>query len=263
MLWIEQVAQKRQDLNAAKAVAVSTSGFSAPAYRKAAHHGLETRVLARLTEADVSDWFAAGDFRLFVRRSEAKRVSVVLDGNSVTGKFEVDPVTAQKLANLKLDDPLLNLKRTGESISALIPWSHAQNMPGVYDGVPQDGTRVQRIIELEYPDPDERYVLRVAEGSAEVAALKFYAELWIDARRTPIQQVIGYGSPEGDLVRGVQFDVSTGARTFVVTVHRRTDTGETAISFSRAEEVDKKAKDKTGRSKRPTRGLKRMPDGPA
>lgn len=262
VLWIEQVAQKRQDLNAAKAIAVSTSGFSAPAYRKAEHHGIETRILARLTEADVDDWFAAGDLRLFDRRSEVKRVSVALDSRSVTGEFEIDPVTAQKLANLKLHDPLFNLKKTGESISTLIPWSHARNMPGVYDGVPQDGTRVQRIIELEYPDPSERYILRVAEGSAEVVAFRFYAELWIDERSIPVQQVLGYGSPQGDLVKGVQYEVPTGATTVLVTVHRRTDTGEMAVSFSRAEKIDKASR-KSERTRRPTRGLKRTPEGAA
>lgn len=257
VLWIEQVAQKRADLNAAKAIAVSTSGFTPSAYQKAAHHGIEIRELSKLTPADVADWFSAGDLTLFLRRNEVNRVSVALDAKSASGKLEVDPGTEQKLRDLKLDTPVFEVKKTGESVSTMVPWSHALNMPGVYEGVPQDGTRVKKVVELEYPDPNERYVFRVAEGSADVESLKFYAELWIEASRVPISQILAYGSPEGDLVRGVQYEVPAGANQFLVTVQRRVETGDTTIAISRAEGK----RTERAESKRPTRSLKRTPDG--
>jgi hypothetical protein len=259
VIWIEQVAQKQADLNAAKAIAVSTSGFSASAYKKAAHHGIEIRELSKLTLADVSDWFAAGDSFLFLRRSDVKRVSIALDAKSVSGELRIDSGTEQKLKNLDLDIPLLEAKKSGEILSARVPWSHALNMPGVYDGVPQDGTRVKRIIELQYPDSSERYVFRVAGGSADVESLTFHTELWIEVSKVPIAQVLAYGSPEEELMRGVQYEVSAGANKFIVTLQRRVETGDTAIAVSRAEA----GKTKKVESKPPTRNLKRTPDGAA
>ena len=231
--WIEQVAQKQADLNAAKAIAVSTSGFTASARQKAAHHGIEIREISKLTLADVADWFVAGDSFLFLRRNEVKRVSVILDGRTAWEELKIDPGTEQKLRNLKLDVALFEVKKTGESVSTMVPWSHALNIPGVYDGVPQDGSRVERIIELQYPDPSERYVFRVPEEVIYIECLRFYAELWIEVSRVPISQVLAYASPEEELIRGVQYEVSAGANQFIVTLQRRVETGETSMAVSR------------------------------
>ncbi len=49
VMWIEQLAAKRDSVNADRAVAVSLTGFSGPAEEKARIKGIETRTLAELS----------------------------------------------------------------------------------------------------------------------------------------------------------------------------------------------------------------------
>src|SRR5438093_11091778 len=54
--WIEQLATKQRHVGAAHAIAVSSTGFSAPAVRAAQYHGISTRTISEVTEADVLAW---------------------------------------------------------------------------------------------------------------------------------------------------------------------------------------------------------------
>ncbi len=54
--WIEQLASKRDDIGASATVAVSSTGFSEPAIKKARFHGIETRLLQEVSEKAILDW---------------------------------------------------------------------------------------------------------------------------------------------------------------------------------------------------------------
>jgi hypothetical protein len=54
--WIEQLTQKREDVGANKAVAVSTSGFSDEAKIKAKAKGIDLRTLDEVTIQDLASW---------------------------------------------------------------------------------------------------------------------------------------------------------------------------------------------------------------
>ncbi len=55
--WIEQLATKRDDLGANKAIAVSSSGFTTGAVKKARSKNIELRMLEELTADNIRDWF--------------------------------------------------------------------------------------------------------------------------------------------------------------------------------------------------------------
>ena len=58
--WIEQIAQKRKDVGASKAVAISSSAFTEPALKKARFLGIDTRLVRDLSAEAISDWFTVG-----------------------------------------------------------------------------------------------------------------------------------------------------------------------------------------------------------
>lgn len=54
--WIEELIGRRASLRAHGVIAVSSSGFTAGAVKKASVHGVILRDLRELTEAEVKDW---------------------------------------------------------------------------------------------------------------------------------------------------------------------------------------------------------------
>jgi Restriction endonuclease len=54
--WIEELIGRRTSLGADAVIAVSSSGFTTGALKKAKRHGVVTRDLKRLTDAEVRAW---------------------------------------------------------------------------------------------------------------------------------------------------------------------------------------------------------------
>jgi hypothetical protein len=54
--WIEQLAAKKQNIGAAKTIAVAASGFSAEATRIARENAIDLRILDEITEDDIKSW---------------------------------------------------------------------------------------------------------------------------------------------------------------------------------------------------------------
>lgn len=72
--WVEQLATKKQNLGAARTIAVSSSGFSAEAEVVARHHGIDLRRLTDVSVAEINRMMRI-DFVLFPhKRVELARV---------------------------------------------------------------------------------------------------------------------------------------------------------------------------------------------
>ena len=54
--WIEQLAMKQKHIGAAHTVAVSSTGFSAPALKAAKLHGISTRQVEDVSSAEILAW---------------------------------------------------------------------------------------------------------------------------------------------------------------------------------------------------------------
>lgn len=75
--WIEQLAEKARSVGAARALAVSRSGFYEPTIAKANARGVEVRQLKSLTAASVLEAVRLSGFRMMIGRS------TVLDGTVI------------------------------------------------------------------------------------------------------------------------------------------------------------------------------------
>lgn len=61
--WIEQLAAKRDAIGAHKAIAVSSSGFTSGAIKKARSQNIELRTIEKITLEDISSWFRVHSIR--------------------------------------------------------------------------------------------------------------------------------------------------------------------------------------------------------
>src|SRR5262249_28332651 len=80
--WLEQLATKRWKVGAAKTIAVSSSGFTAPAITHARLQGIEVRRLEEITDEEVRRWFQVHSIQNNVFRSELIGVNALMCGDT-------------------------------------------------------------------------------------------------------------------------------------------------------------------------------------
>jgi hypothetical protein len=227
--WIEQLAQKRNDLNAAKAVAVSSSGFSQPAQDKARFHGVETRHIDEITSDDIRDWFWAGEMILFLQRGHIHSVSVCLDSDSLDGEIQIDEDTAHRLSKCSVDDDLFICKKDGKkcSLKTVLGW-----MPkdvDIYRGVPQNGSKVRRTLDLSFPDTRERYQFPTKSGLIDISRIICVVDLWIEPSSVPIKNILSYKSPGTSLVQTVEYEIDIEGRKNIISFHKSSQSGQITV----------------------------------
>lgn len=74
--WIEQLATKREDVGADKAVAVSSKGFSSAAYAVAHAKGIDLRVISDLSIQDVESWLRLSVLHVHVWNWALQRIDL-------------------------------------------------------------------------------------------------------------------------------------------------------------------------------------------
>lgn len=238
--WIEQLAQKRNDLNAAKAVAVSSSGFSQNAQTKARSQGIEIRYIDEITSDDIRDWFQAGEMILFLRRSHIHKVSIDLDSNLPADEIQIDEDTAHRLSKCSVNDDLFICKKDGKTCSISTIWL---NIPKDKDGdiyreVPQNGSKIRRTLVMNFPDTRERYQFPTKSGLVDISRITLVVDLWIEPSSIPIKNIHSYMSPETSLVQTVEYEVNIEGKRNIISIHRASQSGQILIDIRVAKSED-------------------------
>lgn len=236
--WIEQLSQKRNDLNAAKAVAVSSSRFSQNAQTKAKVLGIETRCIDEITSDDIRDWFQAGELILFLRESQIHRVSIDLDSNLLDGEIQIDKDTARLFFKLDVSDDLFICKKDGKKCNSKTIWHWVSKDVDIYRGVPQDGSKIRRTLVVNFPDMRDRYQFPTKSGLIDISRIIFYVELWIKILFIPIKNIHSYKSPEMSLVQTVEYGVDIEDKRKIISIHRDSQSGQVFIGQRVVESED-------------------------
>ncbi len=115
--WIEELIGRRTSLHADAVIAVSASGFTAGALKKAKQHGIIPRDLQQLTDAEVKSWGRQVALTLYFYQYSDLEVSLLfkhesilkLDAEVLKSEFRSHPAVqslfnaaAKELGNLKL-----------------------------------------------------------------------------------------------------------------------------------------------------------------
>lgn len=232
--WIEQLAQKRNDVNADKAVAVSSYGFSQPAIRKAEFYNIEIRKLDTLTAADVQDWFRAGP---------AEHVSENAFIHGVTIQVRdvgQDQLTDQIHAHLheisrgNIDQKFLISKSDKQSYSIREIWEIQRKLLPIFSGVPADNTKVRRKVKINFPDPNNRYFILGRSELIDVVNFIFDVDLSIDRAEVPIRRIHSYSGVGGSLVQTVEYEADRN----ILSVHKDSQSGNRYVTFRPADSRD-------------------------
>lgn len=121
--WIEQLATKGRDVNANKIIAVSKSGFSKNAVKKARQYSITLRQIDDAVVADLTGWFKISAVKISRIQAQLAQIGFVPLYERNLSAEEKEMITSQLSAVLGgISKPFLHVPKTGQLISVNDLW---------------------------------------------------------------------------------------------------------------------------------------------
>jgi len=230
--WIEQLAEKRNSVGADVAVAVSSSGFTGPAERKAQALGVQTRRLDEVTADVVSSWCLVEHVTLGLKRAEFVAISMGVDPDTAS---TISDEAAATLQRRDYNAPVFAIKQTGEPCSLTSIWFFISQHHDVYAGVKPDGSRLRRTIQMNFGDPSQRYQIPGHPAPIDIEKIEITADLWIDITEVSPQRRAAYATVDGAThAQVVEFGFDVDGRKRTLSFVNREGSG-TSVSIRESE----------------------------
>lgn len=223
--WIEQLAQKRHDVGAAKAIAVSSSAFTGPALIKAKFLGIETRLLHELKPEEIAGWFQSGNMTLSTYHTDLIRVSLTIGPNSTDNKLADEAEAAFNHPEEVATKEFLICKTDGKkcSMSTIWQWVHTQKAELINSAVPIAGDKVRRTITTNFADPQQRYQIPMSGGPVDIISMTFIVDMWVTHQEVPVCRMLSYRQGDAELAQTVQYQFEAGHHRHTLEFHRQSD----------------------------------------
>lgn len=224
--WIEQIASKKEDVEAHKAIAVTSTGFSKGAVNTALRHNIELRTMETITPDEIVLWFEPTSFVLFTRMIHNVHIEVDLLDKDIQKINALDFHAKSKS---------FSISKTGELVSFLDIWNNSP-LDEIYKEVPDNGDRIAKKIVLNFTNPEELYEIVTEDGNYKIQRLLIQAELYITKKDNPLSSIKIYKSGDEEIAKTAQFDFDIHGTPHVLEFHKATDTGQQSISIRKTEE---------------------------
>lgn len=211
--WIEQIATKRNEVGADKAIAVSSFGFTDGAIKMAKKLGIRLMILDEVDPQELRDWM-----QLEVMRS------LTYWWNPLKTEFSIPPppdslVVGKK--EFKSDDKVFRRKKDGTLVSLNDIWA-AQNHEILCQGVTVNGDKVVRDFTWKWKNND-CFQWATSTGGVNITKMHILAEIWIVETRHPITSTYRYqedGKPLVDSVRIDDVEIAGEKRSFLINMDK-------------------------------------------
>ncbi len=233
------MASKKQKIGAAKTIAVSSSGFSDPAIKTASLYGIEIRRIEELSPEEILGWLKLGSVVHIVRHSTLKKYDANLwaeagDKSSLTLAAGVIQAFEEDLVNA----PVFKTRGNSKTLTVNDLWRAAQQQkPDVYEGVPEDGTKVRRNIRIELPKG--LIYVETTEGPRGVKTLLLGFDLFVERVETPaiMAEAYAYSDAGGPIVQATEYLTSFLGQDLQITMQSEVGSNEVHVTIQ-ASDVD-------------------------
>lgn len=246
--WIEQLASKQKQIGAAHTIAVSSTGFSEPALRAAKLHGVSTRRINEVSDADILAWVDTLEVDEVNTACVLGRMSLEYDG--VYHGAHLDAPSEQqwkdrgwdaaifvdraKDARLSLSDLVSRavrdkgqpLQKATDSIALTIPPKASVSISGeplavIARDAPADGSTIEKTFWLEVVD--EQIAVGTSHGTLNLRKIGFEVTMSSSRRRLPVSRIVSYSGDGGPIADVAERQVNLGKKgeRFVLTQYRR------------------------------------------
>lgn len=115
--WIEQLATKRDHIGAAHTIAVSSTGFSAPSVKAAKLHGISTRIIGELSDADIIEWIEKLQIEEVDTACQLGRLHLVYEGDHPGARMV--PELEQEWTQRGFEALIFTDQKTGAKLSVV------------------------------------------------------------------------------------------------------------------------------------------------
>jgi hypothetical protein len=184
--WIEQLSQKRIDVGAHKALAVSSTGFSSGAINVANNNeGIELRTLKEVAPDEVLSWFNFKHIDILKKRVRFKDIELLIDHvKNETLDFPSD-IYSNLYPSLKIGEKIFHSKRDKNPLSVMDIWSRANEKNNFYSKIKPGAPPTEISIILEFP-ADKCIQILTNRGYKDIKYMKLKVDLWIEFERLPV-----------------------------------------------------------------------------
>jgi hypothetical protein len=187
--WIEALASKRDDVGADKAIAVSSSGFTAGARGMASAKGIQLRLLQDLGPLDVFDWLGVATFVYETRLIET---------------FDRLQFTTKGVGSARIlggwDDPVIRRVVDQQSFSPAQIWNHCIDTHAVFrDLIPNGSGRVNGTVTIRF-DPPHTHEIQTTEEYKPVDEMRIIGTFSVERTLYPISRIREYRHGDGQVL---------------------------------------------------------------
>lgn len=218
--YVEQIATKRDDVRASKAVIVSTAGFTKGARTKAEHHGIGLMTMKEALAEEWASWLAFTTLEL-------RKLSFTIHHAILTPADTPNIQNLEELeqpAQVDLNDTIFFTTEGIEwgSLNSLMLTVSRQNSE-LYSDVLPGGERRAKVVPIEFA---EHLIARRNNAEVLIKGAIVWCEVWIEVDNVPISRweyakvdeapVAQYADASFQLPGIVGKDQQTEARVYLV-----------------------------------------------
>jgi hypothetical protein len=227
--WIEQLLEKKRSVGAAMTVAVSSSGFSDPAVKKAAALGIEIRTLREATPNEFVQWLSFQSVVLDLNEWSLADLSIdIYEGpqGPPSQDTELSSGAQQSVREKGPLAPIFIRNSDGKRFhveNILIEWCK-RNGTFFPPDLPTGGTKVQRI----FHQPMNRNCLHVETTTGNFDIRIIHISIWFcrSRRLVPVSKLAEYSDPNSAVVQTAEWMLREKVR---LSLHRDLTSGETKV----------------------------------
>lgn len=203
--WIEQLATRRDDIGANKAIAVSSTGFTSGAKSKAHFKNIELRTLEDINIDDISDWFQVKNLK---NRSISLNVAtkIVLRHPHKDQKKVQKFIKKLKTGNIIEAKVILDLENEAPvSMKNLLCKKYLKDIESCVE--PGIHTLIREGILL--PQNQLRgFQLLIDDKKVVVHQIQYTAKIDVNVKEVPIRSIKSYKSDDSRLADIIRFEHS-------------------------------------------------------
>jgi hypothetical protein len=228
--WIEQLAEKQRSIGASITVAVSSSGFSEPAIKKAAALGIQVRILTDATADDFVQWLRVQNVQFDV--SEWALAELALELYDAPDDAELLPPLQESFRQHGPLAPILIRKSDGKRYhieNILIEW-RKRNGTFFPTDLPSDGTNVRR--NLHQPLDRGCFHIETTKGNYDVRVIHIGLLLSRTRSQIPVARFAEYADSASALVQTAEWNLQENIK---LSLHRDLTSGETKVRLTSEE----------------------------
>lgn len=225
--WIEQLGEKKRSVGAAITVAVSSSGFTDPAIKKATALGIQVRTLTDASAEAFIHWLTFQNVELDV--SEWSLAELALELYDAPDDAELTPALQQSFRQQGPLAPIFVSNSDGKRLNVeniLVKWNK-RNGTFFPDDLPANGTNVRRNLHQRL----ERGCLHVEskKGNYDIRVIHIGLSLCRSKAQVPVARFSEYADSSSALVQTAEWDLQQNIK---LSLHRDLTSGATKISLT-------------------------------